>query len=184
MPAIVATLYHKILLDVGAGIRFEPAPSALSTSRSVSGSDPVRQRPVPDNSNGAGFPPPVRTMGADVRLIVPGDGCLLCRGNLSNYMQAVEDLCADRLVQVDSTDWSRHRAGSLRSLNQVATGLSVRLLEDLVAERITRSAWAHVNCDGAGRFTITYPPPPENPPFCALCAKAGLGDAGLNWGCA
>ncbi len=67
--AILATLYHKVLVDIGAGIFYRNQISLPHTSR---------------------------TMDADVRLILPGDGCLLCRGNLSNYAQAVEDLCNNR----------------------------------------------------------------------------------------
>jgi hypothetical protein len=63
---ILSTLYHKVHLDCATGISFPmpatPPPSAV--------------RPIP-----------ARIMGADVRLILPGDGCLLYRGNLREGIQ-------------------------------------------------------------------------------------------------
>jgi hypothetical protein len=122
-------------------------------------------------------------MGADVRLILPGDGCLLCRGNLTNYNQAVENLCNHRPPVDLETTWSRQRAGSLRSLNQLAAGLGVHMLQELVTERIQQSVWARVEFDESGHLAVQYPPtqPSTDIPACALCAKAGLGDAGLSW---
>ncbi len=153
--AILATLYHKVLIDIGAGIFYRNQSSPPHTHR---------------------------TMGADIRLILPGDGCLLCRGNLSNYAQALENLCNYRvLAGLQQREWNQQRAGSLRSLNQLAAALGVQLLQDLVAERIQASTWAHVEFDNAGRLTLNYPPAPQptDVPTCALCLKAGLGDQGL-----
>lgn len=158
--AIFSTLYHKVLIDCATGIQF-PTPSSATSS-------PFTQ-------------PSARVMGADVRLIVPGDGCLLCQGNLTNYMDAVETLCHQPMLTPALVDWRRQRVGSLRSLNTTAAALAVRLLEDLVAERLTGSVWAHLEFDAAGRLTVTYPTHSPSAP-CVLCTKAGLGDAGLNWG--
>ena len=61
-------------------------------------------------------------------------------------------------------------------------GLGVQMLQDLVAGRIQSSLWAHIECDDAGRFTISYPASGrEGNGSCPLCAKAGEGDAGLRW---
>jgi len=151
--AILATLYHRVLVDIGTGVFYSGAASGARA----------------------------RTMGADVRLILPGDGCLLCRGHLSNYAQAVDDLCNHRLPASAQRDWRQERAGSLRTLNQVAAGIGVQMVQDLVAERLQGSTWAHVEFDGAGHLAVSYPPaqPPDDAAACALCAKAGLGDAGL-----
>ena len=65
--AVLATLYHKVLLDISTGV-FHAASAAQ------------------------------RRMGADVRLILPGDGCLLCRGSLVDYAGAVEALCTGSLL--------------------------------------------------------------------------------------
>ncbi len=146
--ALIACLYHQVLLDIGTGIQM--------------GTTGERQ------------------MGADIRLIVPGDGCLLCRGNLSDYRQALTRLCEPAAVE-PATDWQEQRAGSLHSLNQIAVGIGLRLLEDLVAERVQGSVWAHLEFDPAGRLTVSYPPvaPPET--SCTLCVQAGRGDEGLVW---
>lgn len=147
--ALLATLYHKALVDIGTGIFY----GATAT----------------------------RTMGADVRLILPGDGCLLCRGNLTDYAQAVDDLCHHRPPAGLQGEWSQQRAGSLRTVNQLAAALGVQMLQDLVAERLQASTWAHVEFDEVGHLTVHYPPTqrPSDSSTCALCAKAGLGDEGL-----
>jgi hypothetical protein len=72
----------------------------------------------------------------------------------------------------------------LRTLNQLAAALGVQMLQDLVAERLQASTWAHVEFDQAGHVAVQYPATPEPAAGapCALCAKAGLGDEGLGWG--
>ncbi|MFQ5857644.1 MAG: ThiF family adenylyltransferase [Anaerolineae bacterium] len=163
--AILSTLYHKVLVDIGTGVHFT-VPD-----------DPIRN-PQFEIRN--------RIMGADVRLILPGDGCLLCQGNLTDYAQAVDDLCNHRPpagLQVGQRNWRRQRAGSLRTLNQLAAALGVQMLQDLVAERLRTSTWTHVEFDEVGRLAVEYPPmqQPAGADDCALCAKAGLGDEGLGW---
>src|SRR5439155_3501485 len=69
--AMVATCYHKILIDVGTGITLHAH---------------VEHEHRHDD----------RTMGADVRLVLPGNGCLLCWGSLANFDQAVDDLLHPR----------------------------------------------------------------------------------------
>lgn len=152
--AIYATLYHKVLLDLGTGIRFATDPAAGPQHR--------------------------RMMGADVRLILPGDGCLLCRGQLTDLAQAVEALVHPRAPEAQPA-WHQQRAGSLRTLNQLAAAVGVQLLQDLVAERVQASTWAHLTVNAAGHLTVEYPspPPPHAAPPCPLCARAGWGDAGL-----
>jgi molybdopterin/thiamine biosynthesis adenylyltransferase len=171
--AILATLYHKVLLDIGTGIHFTMTD------------DPIRNpQRRPELAEGSEIRN--REMGADVRLILPGDGCLLCRGNLTDYARAVDDLCNHRppaSLQREHRDWRRQRAGSLRTLNQLAAALGVQMLQDLVAEHLRTSTWAHAGFDAVGRLTVEYPSmqPPAGSDGCALCTKAGLGDGGLGW---
>lgn len=154
--AIPAALYYKVLVDIGTGIFY----SAATTSH---------------------LPAP-RTMGADIRLILPGDGCLLCRGNLTDYARAVDDLCNHRPPRDLQRNWSQQRAGSLRTLNQLAAALGVQMLQDMVAERLQASTWARIEFNRAGHLTVHYPPMQHiNSRNCALCAKAGLGDEALRW---
>lgn len=147
--ALLATLYHKVLIDAGTGIFYHAEESDVR-----------------------------RVMGADVRLVVPGDGCLLCRGGLADYARALDDLCHHR-APAGPADWSQGRAGSLRTLNQLAVALGVQMLQDLVSERLPGSIWARAEFDDAGRLAVRYPPPvPGASAACALCARAGLGDGG------
>jgi molybdopterin/thiamine biosynthesis adenylyltransferase len=143
--ALVATLDHRVLLDVGTGVRFAAE----------------------------------RILGLDVRLIVPGDGCLLCRGGLAHYQQALDDLCQRRPPALPSGTWRRQRAGSSRPLNQIAAGLAVQLLQDLVAERIEASTWVQAEIDPLGRLTVRPRAPHPGETACSLCSRAGQGDAVL-----
>jgi hypothetical protein len=151
--ATVATLNHKVLVDVGTGIHFADIRNPKSRIRN-------------------------RVMGADVRLILPGDGCLLCRGNITQYARAIQDVISNRGATPD-IGWQAQRAGSLRSLNQIAAGFAVQMLQDLVAERIQNSLWAHIECDNSGRFSIAYPAFSTTNPSCPLCAKTGQGDSAV-----
>lgn len=163
--ALLGAFDHKLVLDAGTGIL--PASSLADRS-------PPRA------------PTPTRRMGADVRLIYPGDGCLLCRGGLADLQGAIEDVSKRRPPADLGASWSRQRAGSLRSLNQLAAGLAVRMLEDAVAGTLESSTWAHVEYSSQGRCSVQYPDPAPPPPpsvagGCLLCAKAGLGDEALRW---
>ena len=146
--ALLAALHHRVLIDVGTGIRSAPRTPRAQT----------------------------RDEGADVRLIVPGQGCLLCRGGLARYGQAVRDILSRKSPAAIQGDWRRGRDGSLRSLNQIAAGMALHLFEDLVAARAPGSLWAHMEFDAAGKMSVTYPAPTANPATCPLCIKAGLGD--------
>jgi molybdopterin/thiamine biosynthesis adenylyltransferase len=100
--------------------------------------------------------------GADIRLILPGH-CLLCVGGV--------DLDAPQVA-----DWRRQRAGSLRSLNGMATSYALFLLERLLAGDISATTWTRLRLDGRAQLTT------EQPAFaartgCSLCAEAGRGDA-------
>ncbi len=142
---ILATLYLKPLLDIGTGVLLPRPGSGLA-------------------------------MGADVRLILPGEGCLLCQGGVADPGEARRSLAA---VWAEAAgrggDWRRERAGSLRSLNQVAVGLALRLWEDLVAERRRESTWLRLTFEGGRPSLQEMPRRPE--PNCPLCRYLGGGDA-------
>jgi hypothetical protein len=123
---------------------------------------------------------PPRQMGIDVRLTVPGERCLLCQGGLADVAAARAVLqSADAEEAAYATrHWQDERAGSLRSLNQTAAGLAMRLWEDFVAERVSGSTWLHIEFDPTGRLQVTYPVAPANP-TCRLCRLAGQGEDGL-----
>jgi hypothetical protein len=109
--AHLAVLYLKPLLDVGTGV--------LTTE--------------------SGEP----LLGADIRWIVPGEGCLLCMGGVANPQQVEvvrQGLYAEQQYRAQR-HWRRERRGSLRSLNMIATGLALRMLEDYLAMRLPTSRW-------------------------------------------
>ena len=91
VAAFVATAYHRLHLDVATGVHVTPGDAAGLT-------------------NGAGR----RNMGADVRLVVPGAGCLLCYGGLRDFGAAMRNVLAPEAVGASPIDWSTQRAGSSR----------------------------------------------------------------------
>jgi hypothetical protein len=100
------------------------------------------------------------TAGADVRLMLPAAGCLLCAGGL--------DLARRR-----EPDWRRQRAGSLRSLNQMAVGQAVALVERMVAGDLARSAWIRLALGRDGILTSEEMPWRPDA-HCPLCGPRGL----------
>lgn len=162
---IIATAGHKILMDVATGILF-PA------SRSHPGAAPGTAR--------LGAHPPPREMGADLRLILPGDGCILCRGGLRDFHGALATLRRGGAPQPSPTPGppggGARGAASVRSLNMAAAGVALQLLQDLAAGRITRSTWVRLEISPAGLPVISSPLPSQSARECPLCALAGLGD--------
>lgn len=119
-----------------------------------------------------------RTMGADIRLVLAGDRCLLELGGIVDYSRALRELAAGPPPARDE-DWRTERAGSLRSLNQAATAVGIRLVEDLFTGRVRNSRWVRIEWTDDGRFTTREPEPGPRQTDCPLCRKAGEGDAAL-----
>ncbi len=127
---------------------------------------------------GAGDAP---SMGADVRLILPGEGCLLDYGGVAEMGEAQQSLRSAwaEAASRAGRGWQRERAGSLLSLNQIAVGLALRLWEDLVAERRRAGTWLRLEFDRQGQPVLRALPPGQEPGPCPLCRHRGAGDAGL-----
>ncbi|HIE51603.1 MAG TPA: ThiF family adenylyltransferase, partial [Armatimonadetes bacterium] len=170
----LACLYHQPLLDIGTGVFH----SALS--HHVQAEEREGQLPYPR----AGSPIP-SDLGADVRLILPGDGCLLCAGGVADLARAQAELHSQLpnspVASFPQTnEWWRERAGSLRSLNQIAVHLGLNLLENLMVGRLQSSVWLRweVAEDGQPRLQTHSVSSAEG---CPLCALAGRGDVrGVN----
>jgi len=147
--AAIATLYSRLLIDIGAGVHGHGAE---------------------------------RVMGADVRLVLPGR-CLLCMGGLRDEDAARRVLASPQAERTfyAGRDWQAERAGSLHSLNQLSAAIALRLLEDLVAERIRDSVWAHLEFDAHGRLSVSYPSPApaDGSQPCPMCRWSASGDDGL-----
>jgi hypothetical protein len=136
-------------------------------------------KPYLDVATGIYGPVTRRRMGADVRLLVPGERCLLCLGGLADHAGARRVLTSADAEQAfyAHRDWRQERNGSLRSLNHLATALALRLWEDFVAQRLPGSTWLHAEFDSAGQLALTYPPSAVSP--CQLCSLLGRGEEGL-----
>lgn len=115
-------------------------------------------------------------LGADIRWIVPGEGCLLCMGGVANLQQVEvvrQGLYAEQQYRAQR-HWRRERRGSLRSLNMMATGLALRTLEDYLAMRLHTSRWLRlVYQDSVPQLhELGHGTPNRN----CLCAHTGGGD--------
>jgi molybdopterin/thiamine biosynthesis adenylyltransferase len=128
-------------------------------------------------------------MGADVRLTLPGDACLLCLGGVGDPEGVDREVLAlprttDSPVGTHhsplSTEqpWWRQRAGSLRSLNGVAVHLGVRLLEELVVGSLQESVRLRLDFDMLGLPHLQTARHIQA--GCQLCGQSGQGDAGLS----
>lgn len=143
----IATAYLKPWLDLGTGV-FRPGGSEIDTRVAN------------------------LQMGADVRLILPGDGCVLCWGGVADLSQALRNWGQSQTPR----DWRMERAGSLRSLNMLAVATGLRWLEELVMGRLTISIWQRVEINGRG-IAEWHTMPRRADPACRLCAQVGQGDA-------
>lgn len=146
LTGAVAFSYAKPLLDIGAGVFAVPAQV---------------------ESNG-------RLMGADVRLILPGDGCLFCVGGVRNPGEALVALRNElRGVTTERPDWHVQRAGSLRSLNETAAHLGLGLIENFVKGTLEGSTWLRLEYTTMGIPTLT-PMPVGNVHPCSFCSIWGM----------
>lgn len=119
-------------------------------------------------------------VGADVRLTLPGEACLMCLGGLARPEQVATILGSgedERLARA-GRDWRNERAGSLRSLNQIAAGLGLRLLEDLFTGRVREPHWHRLGFDDRGIPSIENLAGARRT-HCPICACYGMADAGL-----
>jgi len=117
-------------------------------------------------------------MGADVRLILPGR-CLLCCGGVAGIEEARDQLRTPGGRTVLPVTWHNQRAGSLRSLNQIAAGLGIRLLEDLLVSRVTESVWTRIEFGPNGTPILPLRAIPSRN-SCTCGALTGTADAGLS----
>jgi hypothetical protein len=171
IATFVAAFHHKVLIDIGTGV-FRRSAAAQPPSA------PDRLEDVPLQVRGP-HPPYDRAMGADVRVILPGDGCLRCRGGLTDYDNAMRELCGVPPRDDPTPGVDRERAGSLLSLNAMAAAVAVQMLQDLVADRLHASTWAHLDYTQTGQLSVRYPAAWDGDGACALCERAGIGDLGI-----
>lgn len=114
-----------------------------------------------------------RTLGADIRLIVPGENhCLSCLGGFARPA----DLTALRQpLRTAPEDWQAHKAGALTSFAHLVAGLAIRLLEDLATGAIQHSTWLRVLQPPEAAFPTLHALAAPPDPSCPVCALAGQG---------
>lgn len=101
---------------------------------------------------------------ADIRLLVPGDGCLHCIGGLGAVDELTNALNAEQrarrmlrfgmTAEVASVDFRAQRVGSSRSWGMVAGHFGLRLLEKMVRGTVRRSVHYRLRDDADGDLTV------------------------------
>jgi molybdopterin/thiamine biosynthesis adenylyltransferase len=87
-----------------------------------------------------------RLIAADVRLLLPGQGCVCCVGGLSDEDEARYELLAPAgaLRRSRQRQWRQERAGSLITINTMAAAVAVQLWLDLLAGHLRTSHWTRL----------------------------------------
>jgi hypothetical protein len=113
-----------------------------------------------------------RLMGADIRLLLPGEACVCCLGGLRDEEEAhyVAAAPPGALPRRPREAWDQQRAGSLITINQVAMNLGVQLWLDMVAGRAEQSRWYQVRWSGDGGLWVETSTQPAR--GCKIC-RAG-----------
>jgi hypothetical protein len=113
-----------------------------------------------------------KQMSADIRLLLPSQGCCRCAGRVANEEAALYELSAPpgTLQRGIPLAWNEHRQGSLVSLNSMAVGVGVELLRALVAGDLQTSFWQRLDWDSATglRGEAAAVRAAENCPLCHL----------------
>ncbi len=135
-------------------------------------------KPVLDIGTGIQRTEEHRTMGADVRLTFPGR-CLRCFGGITDEASGAESFLRGQTA-FDNGHWQEQRSGSLRSLNMMAVGIALRMLEDWLAGILLHSRHVHLRFGDVGEIrTTTNDATGIAAPGCSICRLAGHGDAAL-----
>jgi molybdopterin/thiamine biosynthesis adenylyltransferase len=94
--------------------------------------------------------------GADIRLLLPGEACVVCLGGLANLEEARSEVAAPygALRRGRRLAWFEQRAGSLITINQVAVNLGIQLWLDLLAGRVTGSRWCRLEWNPRGELQV------------------------------
>jgi hypothetical protein len=118
-----------------------------------------------------------RTMGADIRLLLPGSGCLNCVGGLRHSDDALYALRRpeNALQRGRHSEWHEQRAGSLVTVNSTACGSGLQLWLDLLSGRLSGSTWLRFEWTAHGHPVMHVMQTTPNAE-CSVCADHGLGD--------
>lgn len=114
---------------------------------------------------------------AEIRVLLPGEGCVLCVGGLAEPLERVREQLlqphAPRIV-----DFRQERPGSLRSWSVLAGHHALRALEQVAAGRIRHSLFRRLTeqADGGLQVQERHVLQPLGQPACPMCqALQGAG---------
>ena len=118
---------------------------------------------------------------ADLRLLLPGDGCLCCTGGFSQSTELPAQIAMGGALPVPLPGL-RQRVGSLRSWGMVATHTALRMVEHMAAGRIRRSLFRRlVEGEDGGLEVRDWTPARTRQEACPMCSRLeGRGSAAVN----
>ena len=110
-----------------------------------------------------------RILGADIRLLLPGQACVGCLGGLRNLDEARYEVAGPpgSLRRGPPVTWQEQRAGSLVTVNSVACNLGIQMWLDLLRGTVTESRWCHLEWRPNGTPTIDLQTMPST--ACSIC---------------
>ncbi len=116
-------------------------------------------------------------LGADVRLMLPGERDLCCMGGFA--VESDLERFALRLDPGPTSRWQDRKAGALTSWSTLVAALGMRMLEDLAAGLLTQSRWVRMTQALTEHVPSVRELTAATDPYCPLCAIAGHGDQWL-----
>jgi len=122
-----------------------------------------------------------RTIAADVRLLLPGEGCVACVGGLRELEQAQDDLLLGpgTLPLRPAIPWHEQRAGSLVTINAMAVSAGVQLWLDLLGGDLRHSHWSRLLWQPGQGLSVDEADV-TGLPDCAICrgkaVRSSIGD--------
>jgi hypothetical protein len=110
-----------------------------------------------------------RQLGGDVRLLLPGDACVVCVGGLRNLEEARYEVAAPvrALRRGQRRDWHEERAGSLVTMNQLAVNFGIQSWLDMLDGAVIRSLWCRLEWTSEGLPIVHFSR--MTPTGCEIC---------------
>ena len=177
--AFVAALYHKPLLDVATSVYLSETEEGHRQVIQSSLSGSLQRALWRGKLPGPLLSSRPRLYQADVRLILPGQGCLHCQGGIPNLKEFLsETQNSAELPRLQGNEFWRTRAGSRTGWNRMAVAEAADLLTAFLSGEAgpTHHQRAHQPGVASGWRPIAYT---ENS-RCPLCRYAGCGDQALD----
>lgn len=107
---------------------------------------------------------------ADVRLLLPGEGCVACVGGVDDLDRCLYDLASPHpaLQRGTRPNWQQQRAGSLITINGLAVSTGVQAWLDLCSGQHLTSSWHRLQWLGGTGLVVNQGPvaAADQCPFC------------------